>query len=553
MSVVMVGMQVSISDFFGDNPYLSTDRLTVASVTFPYGEAEGGPAPFGGPSLLHIGTPHQNQRASKAALSYYDDYYNRIHLIPDRIDLGNLLADQTRYVEVWNSYTNVDTLSGITSSGTTGLSLTAPIVAPTTFAPNESRLYALSISLDGPPVILASYTFEFSTESPVLDVTGNRVVVWPFIPQTRFKETLEWKTDVIETYNREQRLALRLAPRQSWSYEFQLTPRQLSRAKAMSTAWSQRLYGLPIWPEATYVGGLAQDATSVALDTSNADYRGYDLILIWEDDENFVAVECTDVFSSSINLKLPLSRSFTSAWVMPLRFARTPTGTSFTRTASDISLAKLRFLVSNNVDLSGANAFPTYRSAPVITDRTVLVGNFEEKIVRGATFFDNGSGPILSENERAYPERSETITFDQSGRADIWSLRQFLHTLKGKQKSFWTISWNPDLVLLADIAPTDSTISVQDIGYHLFYDVSDIVLVKKDGTFVFNRILSGGLDPGGYEVLNLEATFGTSIPMADIDMICFMRHVRLNSDNLELTHDLGERVSCSTNTMEVPE
>ena len=95
----------------------------------------------------------------KAAVSswrmptFLDDYYYRIHIRPGVIDLGNLLSSQTRQVEVWNAHFVGKLLSSITDVGLDGIDLAEPAPAPTTFKALESRIYVLSISTNGAPVI----------------------------------------------------------------------------------------------------------------------------------------------------------------------------------------------------------------------------------------------------------------------------------------------------------------------------------------------------------------------------------------------------------------
>ena len=134
--------------------------------------------------------------------TFKQDYYDRYIIRPSSIDVGNLLSAQQRNVEVWNGFEGPKLLSQILQTGTDGITLTEPFPAPTTYAGLESRTYTLNISTNGAPVIDAKYTFDFpETTDPVLSVIGKRVVVWPFMPQTRHKETLEWLTDVIQSYS----------------------------------------------------------------------------------------------------------------------------------------------------------------------------------------------------------------------------------------------------------------------------------------------------------------------------------------------------------------
>lgn len=485
--------------------------------------------------------------------SFLDDYYYRVHIRPGVIDLGNLLSSQTRQVEVWNAHFVGKLLSSITDVGLDGIDLAEPAPAPTTFKALESRIYVLSISTNGAPVIDGEYEFHFPGETPALHITGRRVVVWPFVPQTKFREQLQWLTDVMQAYSAEQRLALRAAPRQTLQYDFQLDQQQYSRAKAISTQWAHRVYGAPIWSESTRVGNLAAGITSIAFDTTNADYRANDIVLVWESDEKFVAAETTTLTAGGVTLKLPLDRSYSNAFVMPLRFARTLQGTEFSRMAHTVTRARLAFLVNNNVDLGASISLPQYRGKDVMTDRSVVLSDMSEKIVRAVDVFDNGSGPVTIDQERAYPDRTEVLSMDPQNRAEVWRMRKWLHARRGKQRTFWLPGWNRDLVLLENVGSAATSITVRPIGYPLYYGTTDIMVVLNSGTILFNRVLSASTDPSGNEVLAMSGSFGVAFNVTDIDLVCFMKHVRLDTDNADINHDYAGRASCSVAVVEVPE
>ena len=459
--------------------------------------------------------------------SFKDDYYYRIHLLPTSINLGNLLSGQTREVEVWNAYFEPHLLNSITPANATGLTLIEPDVPPTYFQSLESRIYNLTISATGSPVISASYTFDFDTEDPVLLVTGRRVVVWPFIPQTKHKESLEWKTDVIPSIENEQRIALRPEPRQSFSYEFQLSESQFSRAKAIAHQWSHRVYGIPVWAELTFVGALEIGITQVPVDTQYQDYRENDIILIWEDDINFVAVETLSVDPAYVELKLPLEVEFTNAYVCPLRYARTMQGMNFKRDSIDYAISNSTFLVTQNVDHTNTIGLPVYRTKDVLNIRTILTSPVNERIRRAVTIFDNGSGPIEIEEENDWVDVMWSMTFDTLTRQERWQIREWIHSRKGKQKGFWLPSWNQDINILTDVSNTASSLEIIPIGYPLYYTVTDLMIILNDGTEIFTRVTGGSTNVDGNEVLALDDQIGTSFLTTDVALACFMKHVEL--------------------------
>jgi hypothetical protein len=485
--------------------------------------------------------------------SFLDDYYYRVHVIPGSIDLGNLLSSQVRQVEVWSAHFEPQLLSSLTVTDADGITLSQPKVPPTYFAALESRTYSLSVSTNGSPVINAEYVFSFPSEKPSLSVFGRRVAIWPFIPQTKHKETLEWKTDIMPSFNVEQRMAMRLAPRQSFSHDFHLDPYQFSRAKAIATQWSHRTYGLPVWSELAHVGDISAGATEILLDTTVSDFRNNDIVVIWESDTKVVAVEITEVANDRVTLKLPLTTNCTNAYVAPMRFATTPEGVTFSRGTGEQVQASVTFQVKNNVDLGASVGYPTYRDRDVLTERTLVVGDLSERISRSMDFFDNGSGPIEQDVTTGWVSSRKAITFSPLTRSERWRVRRWLHRIRGRQGSFWLPSWNRDIELLEDIGSTASAITVKYFGYTLYYGVTNIMVQLKSGAKYFARVLSSSNAVADKEVLVLEAPIGVTITVPEVDMICFLSHCRLDADRIEISHEYNGQITTNIAVTETPE
>lgn len=502
---------------------------------------------------LPIEEVEQNFTGYKAP-SFLDDYYYRVHILPGILPLGNLLSAQVRNVEVWSAHFEPKLLSSVTQVGTDGITLTQPQSTPTYFAALESRIYTLSVSTNGPPIVDAIYTFNFPGESPTLEITGRRVVLWPFVPDTGYDETMSWKTDILDSYNNEQRLALRAAPRQAFSHKFLLDEAQFSRAKAISTQWAHRVYGIAVWAEVTpLLNGLTAGSTFIAFDTANADYREDDLILLWASDTQLTALEITTVQADGVNLKLPLEANWPKCYVAPLRFARTFSGIEYKRSSNRYITASGVFEVTQNKDLGDNGAYPLYRGKPVLTDRSAVVSDLSERIARTIDIFDNGSGPIQVDTAANWARHMQTIGFIKNTRAGVWALRKWIHARRGKQRAFWLPSWNTDLIILEDVASTASAITVSPIGYPLYYGAKDIMVQLKNGNRVFVRITSGSTNGDGNEVLTLSAAIGVTFAKTDIDFVCFMSHARFDSDQVVFSHkDVGQ-VAATIAIAETPE
>lgn len=495
----------------------------------------------------------QNFLGAKAP-SFLDDYYYRVHIKPGIIALGNLLSSQVRNVEVWSAYFNPKMLSSVGQSGADGITLTQPETPPTYFAALESRTYTLNISTNGPPIVDAIYTFNFSDESPTLEITGRRVVLWPFVPDTGYDETMSWKTDIIDSYNNEQRLALRDAPRQAFSHDFVLDEAQFSRAKAISTQWAHRVYGIAVWSELTpLLNGLTAGTTFINFDTTNADYRDNDLILLWVSDTQLTGLEITTVTATGVTLKLPLETDWPKCYIAPLRFARTFSGIDYNRSSNRYITARGVFEVTQNKDLGSNGDYPLYRDKPVLTDRSAVVSDLSERISRTIDIFDNGSGPVQVDTTTNWVRHMQTIGFIKNTRADIWALRKWIHARRGKQRAFWLPSWNTDLIILENVVSTASALTVSPIGYPLYYGTKDIMVQLKNGTRLFARVTSGSTNGDGNEVLTLSAQIGDTFATTDIDFVCFMSHVRFDTDRVVFSHKDVGHVEATITIVETPE
>lgn len=529
------------------------DSFEPVQAVAPFGATDPSPALWSTQTVSRPISALKVNHAGYWSTSFRDDWYNRIHLLPGILEMGNLLSSQVRNVEVWNAYFDSRMLNQLQVTGGDGITLQQPQQPPPLFAALESRIYTLIVDTNGPPVIDASYLFDFPSEQPILKVTGRRVVLWPFIPETNHSETLEWKTDILKSFNKEQRLALRTEPRQAFQHKFILDEYQFSRAKAISTQWAHRVYGIPVWSEITRLQGLTAGQTYIDVDTTFADYRDNDLIVLWESDERVVAVEILEVEPDRIYLKLPLEESWPLCYIAPLRFARTLSGVEYTRSHNEIIEASALFDVTQNANLASDGVLPVYRGKPVMTDRSATVSDLSERIARAIDIFDNGSGPISIDIQSNYVRNQQTIAFDKQNKEALWILRQWLHARRGRQVGFWLPSWNKDLSILNDVGDSATAITIRPIGYPLYYGVKDIMVKLRNGTFLFRRVLSGATDTDGNEALVLDSGFGISFLASDVELACFITHTRFDSDRVVMNHGEFGRVTVSIPVVETPE
>lgn len=484
-------------------------------------------------------------RTGTVARGYVEDFYERVHLIPPRLDLGNLLSSQVREVVVWSAYrAAAQLLSAVTGEGTDGLTLTEPQPAPTTFAPLEYRTYAVAISLNGPPTIDASYTFVFPAESPVLPVTGRRVVVWAFPPNWArpVTERLAWLTDVLTAEDgTEQRLRLRAVPRRGFEYELLAHARDAVRLDALLMAWQARLFALPIWTDGQRLGAdLPQGALSIPVDTVTRDYAAGGLAVLWAGPRATESVEILEVAAGSLTLVRPTLAAWPAGTqIYPARQARMRTQQPVDRHTDNLITAVVQF------DLDDASVVTPVPGATTLAGYDVLVEG------------PNWTEPVRQEYQRAVREidyltgvRAVDDPSDQPiwlreqrwllrDRADIAAFRGWLYAREGRRAPFWAATWGSELVLTAAVADNQQTLTIEAIGYPLYLQGKTgrgaFALQLRDGTWLFRRITGSADGPGAEEeTLSFDGALGVAVQPGDVARFMLLALVRLEADAAEI-------------------
>ena len=239
---------------------------------------------------------------------YSQDWYDTIHILPSEANLGNLLSSQERSVAVWNAYFTPQSLASITPTGDDGLTLSQPTLPPTDYAPLEPREYLLSVSTNGPAVIQANYIFNFTSDSPELKVTGNRVTTFTFQPNwvKPVIERLEWRTQVIEHEDgSEQVIKLRQEPRKVFEYQTTLQGVDRQIFNSLIWGWQSRVYALPVWTDASTLSSevLIGD-TTVLVNTVGLDFYVGGLAIIIASTDVYEVVEIGAVTETSLTTLL---------------------------------------------------------------------------------------------------------------------------------------------------------------------------------------------------------------------------------------------------------
>lgn len=395
---------------------------------------------------------------------------------------------------------------------------------------------------------------DLSAGAPVLDDV--RIVIiskpWPFRPMIPVTEELEWLTDLLSTRSAEQRIALRSAPRQSFSLSVRLDDAHFAIAKMLARARAGSYIGMPVWPEEVYVGSISSADTSIAIDTTYGDWRVDEGILLWQSNDVYAVARVTAISDTALTLAGPVGVDLSNASVFPLRRAFMPEGFSIDRQATYTDV-KAKFQADVNVDLAAdyVTSYPQYQSLDVVTEAPVLIENVSDNIVRAIDLIDSGLGPVKIETRKDYVDFGQTVSFMEERGSVLWARRLWLHSLRGKQKSFWLPSFNKDMVLQASILSTDTDLSVKATTLAADYVDRHVMFLITNGNRYFRQIVAAAAD-GANVTLTLSGSLGVAVAPSDIKLFCFITKMRLNADSVHIDHRYALQSVVSVGVTQLP-
>lgn len=229
---------------------------------------------------------------------------------------------------------------------------------------------------------------------------------------------------------------------------------------------------------------------------------------------------------------------------IPTRTGQMIEGPQIARARQGRSIVSVAFLLAPTASESAA-PYPTYAGRDVLTDASLVREPMSERLTRPAEYVDSGVGPV------AIVENSDTVSHMQSvslsahGLGERATLRSWLYTLRGRQKTFWLPTWGAELALQSPVQPTDTTITVgavggaaAAVGRHIMFDLP---------TPVFREITAATQGAG-----TLDLTIAApGVPVPQATQVHWLSLARLDTDRIELTHT-STRTDVSLPVMEVP-
>lgn len=479
----------------------------------------------------------QNNFTGVYGTGFGDIFYNRILIEPIAIDFGSIVSDQSVDINIFNGYLDNSTLSDLIQTNfDAGLNLVAD-TPPTVYFPLEERTYTVEATLNGPPQTDAVLTFDWLTPIPDISIpiTGTRIVLLPVTYRAKVKETLLFKTDVLNSYNgTEQRIKIRQNPRQRLAIKAYLDYNERFRVENLIWGWRNRVWAIPMWIEARYAtASITEGDTIIYVDTQYGDFREGYLAVVWGGPRNFDVFQIASMTTSSISLDRGVNADYDNPIIMPVRSARMIKDPTRYTTGYDALLDTIVEVTDNLATPAAASAIQyngedTFFMEPLQTTNNGSPDRYQHRI----DLMDNISGVVEQFSPWNYIRVNREFELIMEGAQEIWEMRQWLYRRAGKLVPFYMPTYENNLRLISVGFITDSFV-VKDDDFSTQSSARKTIAVKKtDGTYLFRTIIASEINLDG----NTDITVDTplSIDASEIDEINYFGLKRLSSDDIEI-------------------
>lgn len=473
------------------------------------------------------------------------DFYGRLHLSVSLLSLGAVVGEQLRVVSAWNAYGYGVTLEELQLVGAEGIVVDGQLAPPLDFSPLQERAWNITVTTVGPPTIDASVSWVFDQGTTLrLSIVGARVVPWVWRPDWSKGVTLahEWLTDIIEAeYGDEQRIAMRVTPRESWEFTASATGTDRQAMEAATLGWGARTWALPLWPHgADLSGDLPAGATSVPIQTLARDFRDGGLAMLVQEGQALVeVVEVQTVQAGALILRRPTRYAWPAgAVIYPAKPAKIDTDPTFGRFTGMTADVRMRFMVQGANPYPELEGLPQYRGYGVLEDIPDWSSEPQATFGRKFAELDNRVGVPMRVDRSGVPIIRTAHRLGPIGRAQLDRVRRLQYLLKGMRGAVWVPTWTDDLTLRAVAAIGAESLDVTACGYtaHLrgMIHRRDIRVESAAGV-EYHRITGSVELDGGLERLGLaEPLLATLNPSAPGGVrISFLTLYRQDSDRNE--------------------
>ncbi|EED67961.1 hypothetical protein SR914_23425 [Comamonas testosteroni] len=370
--------------------------------------------------------------------------------------------------------------------------------------------------------------------------------LWSFPPNwgTSVKETLEWLTDVLQSPSgAEQRRALRLAPRRSFSFEVLVHKAQRTRSDLWAHVLGAQPFALPIWTDAQYLDHLvAADSSAIVASTAGYDFAAGGLAVLASEDWSISELVSVDQISAG---GLTLAAPTLNAWpvgsrLLPARKALLQSLPEPVRMTDELARASVSFELLEPCVWPAELPVTLYRGKQVLESRPDESDDLTLGYERLTQRLDNQVGIPRITDTSGYGFVLQQHAWALWGRDEHTAFRSLLYGLHGRQTAIWVPTHAADLVAAGQVQ--GQTLQVQPCGYADLVTTGKARMGRQDirielatGEALHRRITAAAAG-AALETLALDQALPAGVSASAITRISFMALCRMAEDSAEITH-----------------
>lgn len=498
----------------------------------------------------------KNEKNGSYHFNYNDILYDKIHVIPQKIDFGVIAAEKEIEFEIWNAYLKRKYLKNPEfSSQNQGLYFRENL--NTTYEANQSKIATIVADSDGISIIDVDIKFQFQITAFDLDetaytymkVVGERDIgVFQYKPQSGYLESFEYNTDIIRSYSgNEQRISILQDSRVYTSYNYILSDSEFYNAKSFLNKKMGSKFFSPQWSQSTR---LKEDVkigdTIIKMDVSNKNIQiNQTIMLKSNNDYENVVVSDFDVENNTVTIAFETTKEFKANYseVVPCYLSYIDSASSSAVTDKD-ALLSISFKYDIDEIYSIVNTeyeLEKYNDKNVLLIQPNKTSTINVEYNRDTLTLDPGYGirvisDINDQNFNTYNYNFFLKTYEE-----IHKFKAFINDIRGRAKDFYIPSFERDLELRKNeiYTTSENAIKINNINYTNNYllHFRDIIVNYKDSSYSIYQVINSELNTDlNYENLTLDRQLDKPFESDDVESISFLYKARFLSDTTNINY-----------------
>lgn len=483
------------------------------------------------------------------ASAYFYDFYYRIWVFPNYLQLRNPREFVDIPIGIWNAHptpvTGNDLLS-ITHTGGSGIIWDQ--VPPTTFKPIEYREVNFQVTPEAPIRVEAYFTFDFERGAANFNLRIDRASIVQMIPDVPIRETWEFLTDVIVTHDgQEQRIGLRAAPRRS--LEFTLTILNSAEWRTQYKRLFADINSQLIMPFWQYNSALkqkgVQGSTTLIFDPKTTDLRVDEFVLIVRRKGGSQLTRVTALTETGCSVDTPLEYDYDIgdlvAPALPCKFENRSSVGMFSIDVGKANFKALSLEPRQDHNRPGGFAPTQWMENLLILDRRPMwEGNFPYVFDGGGEVIDNETGVLEIKSSWRHPQVEGVRKFmiprmKQTAEMDFW--RYFASYCDGRRTPFLVPAWRHDVRLYQQPENGSGFLLLEGSDYLDLYFPHEPwkrLAIETTSGMIYRRVTKAELQEDGNTLVTLETALDPDV--GRVERVGYLLRCRLGTDTMTLEH-----------------